>query len=318
MARIASTLAGIALGTTLAVSGVAATPIEQAKAKIAQCVEKQGDEYVEARDWLLSHPEALELLSEISWRETWVKRICDAWMKQKDLCERAMRGFDLAEIHAKTSVRVVVPSLSTVKNWSRNCGDALVPVMVECLWKTGSDWRRYKAWRRYAVVEYLKRHGDASIVEPAVESLVSQSWNGKEDPDPGSEYPRMDPFTAVGAHDTDQLAPYTPVKLIVEFGEKDTLQELRSLRDRPQTSDPARKALQRSIELLERRLGQKTRGEPTEEVDLAVEFGDHRTLENLRIREGLRGNEPFKQRIRERAARLEKRLKQENESGETK
>ncbi len=316
MAFNVACIAGVLVG---GVRGSGTEPPQEAKAKIAQCIEREGDEYVEARNWLIEHPEALDLLGEQSWKESWLKKICQGWIEQKALYEREMKTFEIGEMHARRSVSVGVPGpLHWAEGASRTHGDKDVPLMVECLWKTGRNWRRYKAWRMYAVVEYLKRHGDASILDPAIESLVSQSWNSKPAPDPGSEYPRMSRFTTASAHTADQLAPYTPVKLIVEFGDEDTLRKLRTFREKPQTSDRSKKVLQRSIELLERRLDRKMRGEPVEKVDLAVEFGDHRTLENLKVWDEIHGNEAFKQKTRDRAARLEKRLQEEKESNETK
>lgn len=318
MMRIAFSVAGVTLGMTWAVSGVAAIPPEEAKAKIALCIEKDGGQYIEARNWLISHAEALEMLSDVSWKESWLKRICRGWIENRDPYERAIKTFEIGEMNARRSVRVGVPdSFHWAKGASRTHGDKDVPLMVECLWKTGRNWRRYKAWRMYAVVEYLKRHGDASVLDPAIESLVSQSWSGAPAPDAGSEYPRMDRIMTAGAHGLDQLAPYAPVRLIVQFGDEDTLNKLRALAGRPQTSQESERALQRSIELLERRLDRKKRGEPTEEVDLAVEFGGRQTLESLRIGEDFGGLEA-RQKIRNRIEKLEKRLQQEKQSSEAK
>ena len=91
MMRMALNVACIAGMLVGAVRGSGTEPPPQAKATIAQCIDGEGDEYIEARNWLIEHPEALDFLGEDSWKERWVKKICEAWMRHRDLYERAMK-----------------------------------------------------------------------------------------------------------------------------------------------------------------------------------------------------------------------------------
>jgi hypothetical protein len=199
---------------------------------------------------------------------------------------------------------------------SRNYGDQLVPLMVECLWKTGRNWRGYKAWRMYAVVEYLKRHGDASILDPSIDVLVSQPSRQQELPDRGSEYPPMEPDIRAGAELADQMAPYEPLLLLVAFGGESALPALRRHTDRPETPVGSKGVLATTIKLLTRQLEAKKQGLPVEEIgvfDLCAELGDRTTLENMRAVWG-EGRGFYGERARQAMANLEKRLEQEKQS----
>ena len=81
----------------------------EAREKIKQCIEKEGEEYIEAREWLIEHPEALDLLDEDSWKHRWVKRICQGWTEHGDLYKQRIRGLESAEMGAKRFVRVAPP-----------------------------------------------------------------------------------------------------------------------------------------------------------------------------------------------------------------
>ena len=317
MMRIAFGPACIALILTWAVSGVPAEPVAEAKAKIADCIEKEGDEYIAARNWLIEHPEALEVLREDSWKERWLMRICRAWIEDKDLCERAMKTFEVGEINARRSVSVVVPdAVHWADGASRNYGAKGVPLGVECLWKTGRNWRKYKAWRVAAVVEYLKVAGDASILDPAIDLLVSHSAGEQEVADAVSEYPEMDPGMRALAELIDQMAPYRPVELILTFGDESTLTKLRSLMDSPETAAMLKKVLNTTIGLLQQRLEAKRQGQPVEKVgphDLYPGFGDATTLENMR-RIWSRTTSPYAEKFRRDMANLEKRLQEEKKA----
>ena len=319
MMRMAFSVAGAALGMTWAVSGVAAEPLAEAKAKIAQCIEKEGDEYVAARNWLIEHPEALDSLGEDSWKERWVKRICKGWIENRDLYEREMKSFELGEMHARHSVRVGVPDpFSWAKGASRTHGDKDIPLAVECLWKTGRGWRRYKAWRMYAVVEYLKMMGGPSVLDPAMDVLVSRSSGEEQAPDPGCEYPRMDPGMRAFAELFDQMAPYRPVEIILTFGDKSTLTKLQRLMDSTETAETLKKVLKTTITLLRQRLEAKRQGQPVEKVgqhDLYAEFGDATTLKNMRTFWG-RATGPYAEKFHRDIAKLEKRLQEEEKPAE--
>jgi hypothetical protein len=143
MIRIVLATASVVLTLAWAVSGDGAEPLAEGKAKISQCVEKEGEEYIEARNWLIERPEALDLLHEDSWKQRWVKRICQGWMEHRELYERDMRGFESAEIVGRGAVVTMVPdAVSWGRTGSGAYGDKLVPLTVECLWKTGRRWRR--------------------------------------------------------------------------------------------------------------------------------------------------------------------------------
>ena len=128
MIRIALAMASVVLTLAWAVSGLGAEPLAEAKTKISQCIETEGEEYIEAREWLIEHPEALELLDGDSWKQRWVKSICQGWMEHGDLYGQKIRGFKSAEMGARRFVRVgPPPAVSSARNLSRVCGDKLVP-----------------------------------------------------------------------------------------------------------------------------------------------------------------------------------------------
>lgn len=316
--KTALSAAWTALTLTWAVSGAAGEPLAEAKAKIAQCIERQGEEYIEARNWVLGHPEALELLQEDSWKERWLKRICQGWIENKDLYEREMKAFETAEANARMSVSVGVPSLSrsTIRQRCRRLGDRLAPLMVECLWKTGRNWRGYKAWRVLSVVEYLKMAGDASVLEPAVDVLVSRSSREQQTPEPGSEYAGMGPGRRAGAELVGQMAPYQAAQLVMTFGDESTLTELRTRTDDAQTAEASKRVLATTIKLLARRLEAKKQGLPLDQIelfDMCAAFGDRTTLENMRAVWG-KGAVFHAERVRGAMANLEKRLQEEKKA----
>jgi len=302
-------------------AGLGAGGLTEAKTKVTQSIEKQGDEYVEARDWLVQHPEALGLLGQGSWKEQWVKRICEAWIENRKLYEQVLGRFELVESRARRGVAVLTPGDSYVlKTFSMRHGEKLVPLMVECLWKTGRHWRRYKAWRVLGVVEYVKWVGDSSVVDPAIHVLATHSWEGGVTPDPGAEYPRMDPSHRACAEIVDQMAPYDPVELILQFGDESTVAKLTGVMDNPETSEALKQVLKKTIELLRHRLDAKKQGLGVAEVglfDIYVEFGDRTTLENMRRMWGERGGS-HGPKVRKAMTELEKRLEREQQLDEAK
>lgn len=315
MTRLMSFLGWITVILAGPIACSAGEPVSDARAKIAECIEKDGDQYIGARNWLLEHPEALELLREDVWQERWVKRICDAWLRKRDLYEAEMKSFELGEANARRSVRVGVPdAFHWAEAASRNYGAKDVPLAVECLWKTGRNWRKYKAWRVAAVVQYLNLHGDASVLGPAIDVLATQSSKAVGTSDPGSEYPpRLDPFMRALGESLDLTAPYAPVQLVLEFGDDKTLAELEHLLDKLETTGASRSVLRTTARMLQDRLARKKRGEPLERADLRADFGDQRMLDNLRVMQKYARGE-YGRRIRHSISKLENRLEKERGS----
>jgi hypothetical protein len=261
------------------------------------------------------------LLGEDSWKERWLKRICQGWIDNKDLYEREMKAFETAEANARMSVSVGVPSLSrsTIRQRCRRLGDRLAPLMVECLWKTGRNWRGYKAWRVLSVVEYLKMAGDASVLEPAMEVLVSGSPVEQQAGDPGSEYPRMSPGNRALADLVDQMAAYQDAQLLMTFGDESTLTELRRQAEDVGTPEASKRVLAATTQLLARRLEAKKQGLRLDQIelfDMCAAFGDRTTLENMRAVWG-KGWVFQAERVREAMASLERRLEEEEKPGKT-
>jgi hypothetical protein len=186
---------------------------------------------------------------------------------------------------------------------------------MEWMWKTGRNWRRFKAWRVAAVVQYLKLEGDVSVLDPAIDVLTTQSWEAVATSDRGSEYPpRME---RAPAELEDQMAPYRPVELILTFGDESTLTQLRNLTARPETADTLKRVLNTTISLLEQRLEAKRLGQPVEKVgphDLYAEIGDASTLENMRKFWG-HATGPYAEKFHRDMAKLEKRLQEQEKAG---
>jgi len=171
-----------------------------ARTNLAELRSLQEGQYVEARNLLLQSKrrtqDILDLVP-VQGDDKLVQLILAGWTQEGKLYEQILAGYDAYEWGAThAQVEYTPDPIQFIKKKSDQYGKKLVPLMLECLWKSHPGWN---PWRKLAAIELLKQHGDASILPPLVDRLP---------------------------HERDPAVRQALTELILKFGDPKTVERL--------------------------------------------------------------------------------------------
>lgn len=227
---------------------------------INNCVEKIGEEYIEARNKIIQDPESVEELSNFkasTWQEEWIKKICLGWLEHNERYSLDYNIFNMDEILIRYK-KHGGPRIPTGWARSRATGSKnkeSIPFVVEYLWKVGPDLFGPKSWRQKTCLKYLLLTADAAVLPTIIEILEHEppTISGKE---------KIRQYTDLGL-DSEAIevankveASIVPLKieLVVKFGNKDTINMLKAKIEDRKKSGLSTKHLEEAFKKLQERL----------------------------------------------------------------